>query len=93
MDLRTIECPACGSASQFYLSADDDRHLRRCPGCDRWFVAVEEAGDEGAGFGRVVDLGDPPTCPVEGCGESPPTDELPVHVIAAHDGSLAPDGA
>lgn len=89
MDLRTIECPACETGNQFYLSADDERHLRRCPDCGRWFVAVEDADPgDGRRIGRVVDLDDPPACPVEGCSESPPADELPAHVIAVHDGSL-----
>ena len=93
MDLRTFQCPACGIDNQFYLSVDDERHLRRCPDCDRWFVAVEDPEDEGGRrIERVLDLDDPPTCPVEGCTESPPADDLPAHVIAAHDGSLTPEG-
>ena len=92
MDLRTVACPACETSHQFYLSADDDRHLRQCPACDRWLIAAEAADHEGVESAdmRVRELDDPPTCPVDGCSASPPSEELPVHLIDVHDGSLAP---
>ncbi|MFB6170598.1 MAG: hypothetical protein ABEJ06_05560 [Haloarculaceae archaeon] len=81
----TIDCPLCGAAHEFYLRAADDRHLRQCPDCEMWLVLAETASDV-----EVEALGNPATCPVEGCESVFEGDDLPAHVVDAHDATLDP---
>ena len=79
---RRVTCPRCSSLHEYLLSADDDHHLRQCPDCGGWFVHHDDTD--------VTEfLEDPPRCPVEGCDETLPPEQLPVHVIEVHDGELA----
>lgn len=81
-----IHCPVCASNHEFSLRAGDNRHLRRCPDCQAWFV-LSETGD-----GKEIDpLGEPATCPVAGCERTVPGDALAEHVIENHGASLDPD--
>lgn len=80
-----IACPVCGITHEFSLRSGDDRHLRRCPDCQGWFVLSEAGGEE-----EIDALGEPATCPVPGCEETIPGDVLPEHVIENHDATLGP---
>lgn len=80
----TLHCPYCGANHEFFLRDGDERHLRQCPSCDGWFVYADATDD-------VETLGNPATCPVEGCTEAFDTDALVAHVIEVHGGTLDPE--
>lgn len=85
MDWRTLECPRCGNRDQFLVSAEKDSHLRRCSGCNRWFL-LETAGD--ADDHEIDVLEHPPTCPVDACEQVLDPERLPEHIIETHDAEL-----
>ena len=85
MRQTSIGCPHCDSTHVFFLR-DAERHLRQCPTCDGWFVL---SGPPGAGGESGPEpLGDPAECPVVGCAETLQSGDLPMHIIAEHDGAL-----
>jgi hypothetical protein len=86
MDWKSLECPRCQSRQHYLLDPSRERHLRQCPTCDGWMVA-RDAADAGRGY-RVDSLGDPPTCPVDGCEEVVRSEQLPPHIVQHHDGAL-----
>lgn len=92
MDLRSLDCPDCGSNHQYFLSVKTDTHLRQCPECASWFLVhgeSEDAGDTG-GTPRPESLGRSTECPVAGCNEELSGDEVAAHIVERHGGSLAP---
>lgn len=86
MNWNTLECPRCGERDQFLLSDKKRIQLRKCSGCEHWFL-VEDPEDESEPY-RLESLDHPPTCPAEGCEEVVHSDELPNHIIETHDGEL-----
>lgn len=87
MRFQSVRCPQCEFAHQFLFSREKDRHLRRCPGCNDWYV-IRERGDGSVG---VESLDGRASCPVDGCEASVTGDGLPAHIINEHAGSLAPE--
>lgn len=88
MEYTSYECPHCEARTQWILGPDREKHLRECHGCNRWFVLAEGDADR-RGDWRVDSLDEPPTCPIDGCEDTVAADELPPHIIDAHEGTLA----
>lgn len=100
MNYTALDCPRCEFRNEVFLSGKKDEHLRQCANCNGWVVIREaadaaEAGDSDDESGESADthlhveeLGMPPQCPVDACGETLPDNEVAVHVIESHDGSL-----
>ncbi|MFC7133263.1 MULTISPECIES: hypothetical protein [Salinibaculum] len=94
MHYTAIDCPRCEFRNEVFLSDDEDEYLRQCANCDGWAIIREQAvsggkSDAKDGEFRVDGLGIPPQCPVDGCGKTLPDNDLAVHIIESHGGSLS----
>ena len=82
------DCPYCGREQEFLLVYDQNRHLRQCATCDGWFIIHEGAATPDGNDAAVKTLGDPATCPVDGCEETFRGDGIVNHLVGQHDGSF-----
>lgn len=87
MNWTSFECPGCSARYRFLLDLSKEQHLRRCPDCDRWFIAHRDSADSEHEY-RLDPLDHPPACPIDSCGEVLSPEELPAHIIENHGASL-----